>query len=327
MYARDFVVTSAGAEPKTADGKLTQSPDKLVIRHAFSFTKFPEGELSACSGVGRVDCKFVLTSEDPAMFDKSVGRFRTTAVGKVFVRCFLAYDTHISSEQKKTCPSMPHCVKIKIDGRKPQFVSPTPLGPSYDDNGLLVPNRHDVPACEGYALPLIIKAEMSLPATASILGSERAILAGKPVRIYLEDKDVDPRLRTGCPGAATGKYSFLGEGGRGNPDFFCDAPLDLTAQERLDCGDFGPYYASQTGPNVGQPTIAPLVKSGDAKYKTVNSAYTAGVAYTAGAAQVEVVFFPKVDPSRNGITLRAECDAHDNVLEVNLQSFTLIPKP
>ena len=34
---------------------------------------------------------------------------------------------------------MPHCVKIKIEGRKPQFVSPTPLGPSYDDNGLLVP--------------------------------------------------------------------------------------------------------------------------------------------------------------------------------------------
>ena len=326
LHARDFVIDETGVEPTVSPSagefRLVQSSDRMSIRHAYTFAKFPESELSAengCVGNGGVDCKFVLTDENSALFDSVDQSFKAEAVGKVYVRCFVAMDEHPEDDPtRKTCPSMPHCVKIKIEGLKPQFVEPTPLGPSYDDNGLLVPNRHDVPACEGYALPLVIRAEIKIPHDARVSALEREKAAVKPVRVFLEDKDVDTRLRSACPGFEDDKYLFHSEGGQGNPDFFCDAPLDLTAQERLNCGDFGPYLASQRGTNTGQRNIASITTpTGESKYKTVNSQYAPGIVYTEGAAEVEVIFFPKTDPDRNGITLRAECTSHDNPLEVN----------
>jgi hypothetical protein len=60
---------------------------------------------------------------------------------------------------RRTCSSPPMCFRIFVEGKAPSFVAPTPLeSNSYDDNGVLVPGRTDVAACEGYPLKLTLTA-------------------------------------------------------------------------------------------------------------------------------------------------------------------------
>jgi hypothetical protein len=51
-----------------------------------------------------------------------------------------------TSQRAFPCRSAPLCIKVKIEGTRPRFIAPTPLEDnSFDDNGLLVPGRTDVP--------------------------------------------------------------------------------------------------------------------------------------------------------------------------------------
>jgi len=82
------------------------------------------------------------------------------------------------SQARLTCRSMPMCFKIRISGRAPAFVAPTPLDAnSYDDDGILVAARTDVAACQGFPLDLTIAAADDD--------------AGDEVRIFVEDRDED----------------------------------------------------------------------------------------------------------------------------------------
>ena len=119
--------------------------------------------LSACQGIGKVSCRFRLENE---FWLKNEGVFSTDAVGLTLSKCFVAVDKHDETtcnsmkKTKCTCRSLPMCVKFKIVGSAPVFVAPTPLQMnSRDDNGVLVPGRTDVTACEGYklSLPLVAK--------------------------------------------------------------------------------------------------------------------------------------------------------------------------
>jgi len=66
----------------------------------------------------------------------------------------LTHETQ-SEGKRLTCRSMPMCFKIKIMGRAPQFVAPTPLeANSVDDSGVPVAGRTDVAVCEGFPLHL-----------------------------------------------------------------------------------------------------------------------------------------------------------------------------
>ena len=61
LHARDFVIDETGVEPTVSPSagefRLVQSSDRMSIRHAYTFAKFPESELSAengCVGNGGV---------------------------------------------------------------------------------------------------------------------------------------------------------------------------------------------------------------------------------------------------------------------------------
>ena len=87
-----------------------------------------------------------------------------------------------ADRSRRTCNSLPLCVKIRVVGSPPAFVAPTPLeANSFDDNGVLVPNRTDVPACEGFPLQLAIAAVDPNPLDS--------------VRIFVRDRDLDFTLR------------------------------------------------------------------------------------------------------------------------------------
>ena len=151
---------------------------------------------------------------------------------------------------------MPMCFKIKISGRAPAFVAPTPLDAnSYDDQGLLVEGRTDVPACQGHPIDLILAA-----ADAD---------EGDMVRIFVEDRDEDSGvasphdlpLRNGP--AASGSF---------NLDFFNTSTLHFPAQ----CAGSGEnttfrgYGAYRAGDNMLQHHILAL---GQTVPKSVMSPY------------------------------------------------------
>ncbi len=155
-----------------------------------------------------------------------------------------------------TCRSMPMCFKIKISGRAPAFVAPTPLDAnSYDDQGLLVEGRTDVPACEGHPLHLILAA-----ADAD---------EGDMVRIFVEDRDedlgvvspLDLALRNDP--AASGSF---------NLDFFNNSTLRFPAQCAGSSQNttFRAYGARRAGDNMMQHHILAL---GQTAPKSVMSPY------------------------------------------------------
>ena len=129
---------------------------------------------------------------------------------------------------KCTCRSLPLCIKFKIVGSPPEFIAPTPLhANSLDDNGVVVPGRTDVPACEGY--------EMRLPLVAKDPD-------GDDVRIFVQDFDVNHGLYS-----ARTDY-FRVSGGIFNADFF-DAQAVATPSH---CGTFTGYGAIKSGDNARQ---------------------------------------------------------------------------
>jgi len=151
-------------------------------------------------------------------------------IGKFFVSCFVAtaerYNLPVlasNGAQEGPCPSLPMCVKVRITGRKPRFVAPTPLAPnSRDSAGADVPGRTDVGACLGYPLQLTLKAEDPD--------------AGDGVRIFVTDP----------------------VGGTGNFDFFASQLTGAQANGTFDCGTFGPYGAVRTGDNANQTSASLL---------------------------------------------------------------------
>ena len=90
------------------------------------------GPISGGARTGVRDCMLTLStgSANPAQ-----------DIGKIFIKCFVAFDlsgggAEWTKGQAKTCRSLPHCIKIQIDGRPPIFVAPTP---GFDDLGQRVP--------------------------------------------------------------------------------------------------------------------------------------------------------------------------------------------
>ena len=158
IFARDFT-----------PGTTLQTGHKVGIEAAIGFPKFTTNTLSrpdgsTCEdkvGVGQVTCVMRLEDDD---FDGE--KWAVAAIGKIIVRCVVAYDRFDAlSEKQRTCRSAPLCIKFKIEGTRPRFVEPTPLeANSFDDNGVLVPGRTDVPACEGFPMQLTVNLPVpSLP--------------------------------------------------------------------------------------------------------------------------------------------------------------------
>lgn len=253
INATDFAMDAAGrdgATDSTACPGGRQAPcatmDTIVIEPAYGREQFTTSELTEyltngpCEGQGRVSCLFSLKTEDVPPDNPNV--FEQTAIGKIYVQCFVAVDKHASSAAPaaKSCRSLPTCVKIIIEGSKPAFVSPTPLSAnSRDDYGRLVPGRTDVPACLGYPLSLPIRAE------------DRDV--GDSVRVYIWDPDVDRDLYQSQ--SSLGDLAFLPDGGDFNQDFFSQATVSTPTQ----CGHFTGATACPLDTLPPQPLPQPLL--------------------------------------------------------------------
>jgi hypothetical protein len=244
INATDFVMDAAGRDgardDKACETLNRRAPcvsnDLIVIEPAFGREMFDTSELKKymtsepCEGTGQLSCEFVLKTEDnPA--DELF--FEQTAIGKIYVQCFVAVDKHDpSSTTGKTCRSLPLCVKITMEGTPPKFVAPTPLAAnSRDDLGKLVPRRTDVPACEGYPLNLPIVAEDDDK-------DDR-------VRVYIWDPDVDRDMYA----SRTGDLTYLPDGGTSNANFFSSRLITSPGVVQPDeCGNFDGYGATKGAP-------------------------------------------------------------------------------
>jgi len=239
LHIIDYVIKSDGLQ----DG-FKVSPDRIAIEMTLGTAPITEGQLrnlndgsgANCEGHGHLSCRFQLQNE---LWDRTTGSFSPSAVGNIVVKCFVAVDKHDDTDcnggmgDACTCRSLPLCIKFKIVGSPPEFIAPTPLQEnSLDDNGILVPGRTDVAACEGY--------EMLLPLEAKDAD-------GDGVRIFVQDPDVNHDLYR----ARTDWYRS--SGGRYNADFF-DAQAVLTPEH---CGTFQGYGAILTGSNDHQQDLSP----------------------------------------------------------------------
>jgi hypothetical protein len=168
LHIIDYRMKPDGTRERLASSITT---DRVAIENALGTPASSQGQLfdlssetlSRCEGIGKLSCRFRLENE---FWLKDEGIFSTDAVGLTLAKCFVAVDKHdeltcnSAKKTKCTCRSLPMCVKFKIVGSAPVFVAPTPLQMnSRDDNGVLVPGRTDVTACEGYklSLPLVAK--------------------------------------------------------------------------------------------------------------------------------------------------------------------------
>ena len=265
LHIIDYVMKADGTRERLTSSIST---DRVAIEMALGTPESSQGQLfvaatqSKCEGIGKLSCRFRLENE---FWIKRQGIFSKEAVGRIFVKCFVAVDKHDettcngNSKTKCTCRSLPMCVKIKMVGSPPAFVAPTPLAEnSRDDRGVLVPGRTDVAACEGY--------KMSLPLVA------RDADEGDGVRIFVQDFDVY--------GSSTDKYRM--SGGVYNADFFASQSLLLPTQ----CGKFNGYNASKVGDNARQPDISSLrnqwesaATGRDYVIKSVNGEYAEEIEY------------------------------------------------
>ena len=191
LYARDFdLVGDVSTRPPRPVANLNPSPatteTKISIQYALGYDHLPEDDIepvnangvsdpgSASTQLGQAHFRYTFkptSAQDVAHLTTTDGIMTPQSIGKVFVRCFVAYDIFDTEgrstdekAQARSCPSMPLCIKIRITGSKPEFVAPTPLGESFDDNGILVPDRHDFPACQGSPMRLQLTARDSMPA-------------------------------------------------------------------------------------------------------------------------------------------------------------------
>ena len=325
LYARDFQMNSLGV-----DGRHTNegTADNVVIQYALGYDHLDPDDLEQVSTLktGHVHFKYTFHPTEKADQDyiQTLGFIRPVEnIGRVFVRCFVAYDQHKGENllNARSCPSMPLCIKIKINGSKPEFIKPTPMEPSFDDNGILVPRRHDFPACQGYPMKLQLRVQDSLPA--AIREKLRqdsdglAYLQMLRYRIFIEDKDVDFDTSLD-PNKES--YRYLKKGGLMNLDFFeeniKEESLAATSER---CGTFSGYGGQREGNNANQSRPDPLMGQGNAK--SVMSPYQQFVEYCActddpcsgcpttsnpiPAASLTVTFDADAE-KRNGVSLRDE---------------------
>ena len=270
LHIRDYAVTSGGVE----NGLL--SSDDIAIEHGLGLTELNPQQIvnmageGTCRGVGHLSCKYQLVDD----YDGATGRFSANAIGKIYLKCFVAVDKHPpctdSSRERCTCRSLPMCFRIRIVGAAPTFVAPTPLAAnSRDDNGVLVPGRTDVPACEGHQTVLQLAARDS---------------DGDQVRIHVTDLDI------GAAMYAT-DWLYKPPGGVYQGDFF--TPVFSSAGTELpgQCGMFGGYNGTKAGNNAGQADITSardLSARADTTVKALNSPYLAGVEFVPGTARLDV---------------------------------------
>eukprot|EP00291_Cryptomonas_curvata_P024301 CAMPEP_0172173314 /NCGR_PEP_ID=MMETSP1050-20130122/12975_1 /TAXON_ID=233186 /ORGANISM="Cryptomonas curvata, Strain CCAP979/52" /LENGTH=1465 /DNA_ID=CAMNT_0012845035 /DNA_START=193 /DNA_END=4588 /DNA_ORIENTATION=+ len=314
VYAADFKMDNVGTE-------LNQlSSDRVGIELAYGGRQSENGaqltEVNAlgepydasvpgCSGpisggsrTGVRGCMLTLStsSANPAQ-----------DVGKIVIKCFVAFDlsgggAEWTSGQAKTCRSLPHCVKIKIDGRPPIFVAPTPgfddLGqrvPPYsrDEMGRYVPDRTDVPACLGNPTKLVLTA----------LGPD-----GGNIRIFAHDVDVDHRLYSDAD------YPYLVSGGVDNADFF---RTDLGSNFPRTCGMMHGYGATRSGNNSRQTGIAAMKLVG--RVKSIVSQYSDEIFPNPDVAQQSINYVLDIEQG-NGIALRMLESCNGTGTDVNFPS-------
>jgi hypothetical protein len=269
------------------------------------------------------------SAEDIAHMAATEGIMRPESIGQVFVRCFVAYDifptegrSQAEKDASKSCPSMPLCIKIRITGSKPEFVAPTPLGESFDDNGILVPNRHDFPACQGSPMRLQLTARDSMPPEVRsklLLTPEgNTYLRSLEFRIFVEDKDVGY-----ADANAKESYRYFNPGGKGNLDFFETAGQVTDVEVENKCGAFSGYGAQRMGNNAAQASPVPMAGEGAAKsvmspYQTnppvencrctLDPCSKCPAASQSDVPQASLTVTFDADPERqNGVALRSEC--------------------
>jgi len=336
LYARDFRMTANGVDARISGTVGTAETDHRVdIQYALGYDHLPLADLRPADGVactsgeackGHAHYKYEFQPEE--MMDTVTGFLRPDMIGKIVVRCFVAYDVFTQqSDVSRSCPSMPLCIKIKVTGSKPQFVAPTPLGESFDDNGILVPDRHDYAACQGFPMQLKLTVKDSMPAEVRKKISEsdisRGYLEKLKFRIFVEDKDVGFK-RNDAPKPS---YQFLKEGGEGNLDFFSTEAVRVSDEVNKKCGTFSGYGAERKGNNRAQDSPDPMEDQG--RGKSVMSQYKVPIEYCscmaprsdlscdcpAGTtpepqASLTVVF--ESDPATGrGVSLRKECSPID----------------
>jgi hypothetical protein len=336
LYARDFRMTAAGEDARTsATLRTAEAANRVDIQYALGYDHLPMADLKSAAGIactigtacqGHAHFKYVFQPAE--MMDSVTGFLRPDMIGKIVVRCFVAYDVFTQqTAQARSCPSMPLCIKIKVTGTKPQFVAPTPLGESFDDNGILVPDRHDYAACQGFPMQLKLTVKDSMPADVRRRISESAVSRGYlqnlKFRIFVEDKDVGFNRNT----ALKISYQYLNVGGQGNQDFFSTETVPVSSDLKEKCGTFSGYGAGRKGNNDAQDSPDPM--AGQGRSKSVMSPYKSAIEYCscttprsdpwcdcpAGSvreaqASLTVVFESDL-AARRGVLLRDECRSID----------------
>jgi len=243
LYAKDFAIRPDGTE----SGALSQ--DRIAIESAFNIKEelVIAGTTIDCVGregrdVGQIHCKWKVRHRE-ARFPE-VG-YQKSAIGEMISTCFVALDIHQACTKRAarcTCRSMPLCVKIKFTGRPPRFVAPTPLHlNSRDDFGVPVPQRTDIPACEGVPIALTLQAVDD---------------DGDAVRIFVWDVDVDELDPT-----RVSQHKYLEPGGMSQSDFFASVAINYYDNAQT-CGAYDGYAASKTGANSAQRDITPSPAAG-----------------------------------------------------------------
>ena len=287
LYARDFRMSATGVDSRTS-GTPVETVARVDIQYAIGYDHLPTahlepaGDRDQClTGTGCLGhAHFRYHFKPDEWMDSVTGFLRPDSIGKMVVRCFVAYDVFIEqTASARSCPSMPLCIKIKVTGSKPQFVAPTPLGESFDDNGILVPNRHDFAACQGFPMKMQLTVKDSMPEAVRKKISEseasKAYLDKLKFRIFVEDKDVGFDRTTDLKAS----YKFLQTGGVGNLDFFSTDAVTVESLVEQKCGAFGGYGAGREGNNDDQQSPDPMATGTDERGKSVMSAYKSTIEY------------------------------------------------
>ena len=197
--------------------------------------------------------------------------------------------------KRLTCRSVPMCFKIKISGKAPRFVSPTPLElNSFDSTGKLVQGRTDVAACEGYELDLVLAAEDEDE--------------GDEVRIFVEDRDEDTRvarlLDLQLRGMAATETSEPAFHQTFNLDFFDNTTIAFppACAGTSKAESFLSFGGVREGDNSAQENILALNDSVAERPKSVMSSYFKHIEFRKRSL-LAVRYLLDVT-RRNGITIR-----------------------
>mmetsp|Transcript_61092 Transcript_61092/g.144169 ORF Transcript_61092/g.144169 Transcript_61092/m.144169 type:complete len:1352 (+) Transcript_61092:198-4253(+) len=258
----------------TASNEVTIQPALGMPFGAANELVLRDDDQQECRGTGgSVACVYRLL--DSEVYDSQAESFFPSAVGRIFLRCVVAYDIFASpSDTARTCPSAPFCFKIQIAGSRPVFVAPTPLGRSFNDQQQEVVNRHDYVTCEDTEMRLPIKVDDGIPAAFRSLQDPR-----KRLRIYVYDAEIST------------------SGGFVNPNFFEGGTENIPQFES--CGQYVHFGAQREGSNAQQTT-----REAKEEPRSVVSDYLPDIEYTStGNTLLEVTHTPRTQ-DRNGIVMR-----------------------